>query len=81
VREYGEKWNRYLDVPPMRWFKEPLTEGALKGAMLDLEQYDVMLDAYYEKRGWSHNGVPKKETMERLGLMEAAKQLHPKPLV
>ncbi|HJW30465.1 MAG TPA: aldehyde ferredoxin oxidoreductase C-terminal domain-containing protein, partial [Saprospiraceae bacterium] len=40
VREYGEKWGRYLDVPPMRWFKEPLTEGPLKGAKLDLEQYD-----------------------------------------
>jgi aldehyde:ferredoxin oxidoreductase len=78
VREYGEQWSRILDLPPMRWFKDPLTEGSLKGAMLDLEQYDVMLDAYYEKRGWNREGVPKKETLERLGLTEAAKQLHPK---
>jgi aldehyde:ferredoxin oxidoreductase len=80
VREYGEQWSRSLDLPPMRWFKDPLTEGSLKGATLDLEQYDIMLDAYYEKRGWNRDGVPKKETLERLGLTEAAKQLHPKPL-
>jgi len=80
VREYGEQWSRNLDLPPMRWFKESLKEGPLKGAMLDLERYAVMLDTYYEKRGWSHNGVPKKETLERLGLTEAAKQLYAKPL-
>jgi aldehyde:ferredoxin oxidoreductase len=80
IREFDEKWSRYLDIPPMRWFKESLTEGPLKGAVLDLEQYNVMLDAYYEKRGWNHNGIPEKETLEQLGLMEAAKQLYPKPL-
>ena len=33
-----------LDVPPMRWFKDHLTEGALKGAVLDFEKYNTMLD-------------------------------------
>ena len=77
VREYGDKWSRNLDVPPMRWFKEPLTEGALKGSVLDLEKYNGMLDAYYQKRGWNKNGVPTKETLERLGLADAAQQLYP----
>ena len=27
IREYGEKWSRDMDVPPMRWFNEPLAEG------------------------------------------------------
>ena len=38
VREYGTKWSRDLDVPPMRWFKEPLTEGPITGAVLGLRK-------------------------------------------
>ena len=59
----------------MRWFKEPLAEGALKGSMLDYEKYNDMLSTYYEKRGWDEQGIPKKSTLERLGLTEEAKQL------
>lgn len=77
VREYSEKWSRDLDVPPMRWFKQPLSEGTLKGAMLDLDKYNAMLDSYYQKRGWDKNGVPTKETLQKLGLGDAAKQLFP----
>jgi len=75
VREYGDKWSRDLDIPPMRWFKEPLTEGPLKGSVLDLQKYNDMLDIYYQKRGWNKNGIPTKETLEKLGLADAASQL------
>jgi aldehyde:ferredoxin oxidoreductase len=75
VREYWERWSRNLDVPPARWFKEPLTEGVLKGAVLDLEKYNGMLSAYYVKRGWDEQGVPRLSTLQRLGLTEEAKQL------
>jgi aldehyde:ferredoxin oxidoreductase len=34
-----------------------------------------MLDSYYQKRGWNKNGVPKRETLERLGLIDVASQL------
>ena len=76
VREYKGKWSRDLDVPPMRWLKEPLTEGALTGTSLNYEKYNDMLSVYYEKRGWDINGVPKQSTLEQLGLIEEAKQLH-----
>jgi aldehyde:ferredoxin oxidoreductase len=75
VREYGSMWSRDLDVPPMRWFNEPLTVGPLKGSVLNTEKYNAMLDIYYQKRGWSKNGVPTKETLEKLGLAEVASQL------
>ena len=75
VREYGDKWSREMDVPPMRWFKEPLTEGPLKGSVLDLEKYNAMLDIYYQKRGWNKNGVPTKETLGKLGLADSASYL------
>jgi aldehyde:ferredoxin oxidoreductase len=76
VREYAEKWSRELDVPPMRWFKEPLSEGALKGSVLDLEKYNAMLDTYYQKRGWNKNGVPTQQTLEKLGLADATETLY-----
>jgi aldehyde:ferredoxin oxidoreductase len=75
VREYGKKWRRNLDVPPMRWFKEPLAEGAMKGAVLDLEQYNALLNSYYMKKGWDDRGIPKKSTLERLNLAQVARQL------
>ena len=75
VREYAEKWSRDLDVPPMRWFKEPLAAGSMKGAKLDLEKYNEMLDYYYQKRGWNKNGVPTRATLEKLGLADVGQQL------
>ncbi len=75
IREYRANWSRSLDVPPMRWFNEPLTEGPLKGARLDLDGYNGMLNGYYIKRGWDEQGVPTRSEMERLGLAEEAKQL------
>ncbi len=75
VREYQEKWSRESDVPPLRWFNEPLTQGASRGTVLDIEKYNGMLSAYYDKRGWDIQGVPKKSTLERLGLVQEAKEL------
>jgi aldehyde:ferredoxin oxidoreductase len=75
VREYGGKWGRYMDYPPKRWFDEPLTEGALKGKHLNREEYDGLLQAYYDKRGWDPRGIPTKATMKQLNLEEEAAEL------
>ncbi|MBX5328120.1 MAG: aldehyde ferredoxin oxidoreductase family protein [Candidatus Bathyarchaeota archaeon] len=75
VREYGKNWSKEMDFPPARWFEEPLTKGALKGAKLDRAKYDVMLQRYYKKRGWDERGIPTKTTLNKLGLKDVAKQL------
>jgi len=75
VREFGKNWSREMDVPPARWFEEPLTKGALKGAKLNRAKYDVMLSNYYRKRGWDERGIPTKTTLKNLGLENVAKQL------
>ena len=75
VREYGGKWGRHMDYPPKRWFDEPLTEGALKGRHLNREEYDGLLRAYYDKRGWDARGIPTKATMKQLNLEEEAAEL------
>jgi aldehyde:ferredoxin oxidoreductase len=75
VREYGENWSRKMDVPPPRWFEEPLTKGLLKGAKLDKTKYEVMLQRYYRRRGWDERGIPTKATFKNLGLEDVSKQL------
>jgi aldehyde:ferredoxin oxidoreductase len=75
VREYGDEWDRFMDYPPEKWFKYPLTEGELAGKKLDNEKYDKLLTYYYDKRGWDNRGIPTIETMKELGLSEEAKML------
>jgi aldehyde:ferredoxin oxidoreductase len=74
VRE-KEDWTREMDIPPARWFLEPFSQGELKGASLDKPQYEQMLSWYYKLRGWDENGVPKMETLEKLGLEDVAEEL------
>ena len=66
VPSFGRKW----DYPPERWFEEPQSEGKVKGMKVDREKYEQMLSWYYELRGWDQNGIPLKETLDRLGLKE-----------
>jgi aldehyde:ferredoxin oxidoreductase len=75
VREYGKNWSKEMDVPPARWFDDPLTKGPLKGAKLDRTKYGVMLQRYYHERGWDERGIPTKTTLKNLELDDVAKQL------
>jgi aldehyde:ferredoxin oxidoreductase len=75
AREFGKNWNREIDVPPARWFEEPLTKGPMKGAKLDRAKYDAMLSKYYRKRGWDERGIPTKTTLRKLGLEDVAEKL------
>ncbi len=53
------------DMLPKRLMKDAAKTGPAKGLTSGL---DKMLPEYYELRGWSADGVPSKETMERLAL-------------
>ena len=53
------------DTLPPRLLKEPAPSGPSKGAVVKL---GVMMPQYYEVRGWTTEGVPKAETLARLGL-------------
>jgi aldehyde:ferredoxin oxidoreductase len=75
VRELNGKWNRKMDYPPTRWFKEPLKEGPIAGKHLDEHKYDGLLQSYYEKRGWDDRGIPTKKTFIELGLTKEAEEL------
>ncbi len=62
--------SRKDDYPPERYFIEPTPAGLPKnrGKKLDREKYDQMLDENYEMHGWDKNGVPRPETLKKLGL-------------
>jgi aldehyde:ferredoxin oxidoreductase len=68
-----EGMRRRDDSLPRRFREEPLTEGASSGTVFDQEP---MLDEYYTERGWDlKTGVPRRETLEGLGLSKAASEL------
>jgi aldehyde:ferredoxin oxidoreductase len=56
------------DSLPKRIFETAVPDGLHKGERLDRGKFNVMLDEYYALRGWDENGVPTKETFEKLGL-------------
>jgi len=53
------------DTLPARLLKDAAKTGPAKGSV---NRLDEMLPQYYSLRGWSAEGVPNSETMERLGL-------------
>jgi len=75
VREYASSWSIEMDIPPARWFEEPLSRGPIKGAKLDRDKYLEMLRTYYSLRGWDERGIPRVSTLEELGLKEVAAEL------
>jgi len=65
-----EGFTRKDDTLPERYFKEPTPIGLpiAKDKKIDRERFEKMLDEYYELHNWDINGVPKKETLVKLGL-------------
>jgi len=65
-----EGFSRKDDALPERYFKEPTPVGLpiAKGKKIDRDKFEKMLSEYYALHGWDENGLPKKETLEKLGL-------------
>jgi aldehyde:ferredoxin oxidoreductase len=53
-----------------RYFDEPTPIGLpiVRGKTLDRGKVNGMLDEYYELHNWGQDGVPRPETLKRLGL-------------
>jgi aldehyde:ferredoxin oxidoreductase len=62
-----EGFSKEDDTLPWRCLNEPMPDGPAKGNTVPLEQ---MLEEYYKERGWNKNGIPKTETIRRLGLAD-----------
>lgn len=70
-----EGFARAADSMPTR-FTEPLDAGGpADGNRISEAQFDGMLDEYYEKRGWTNEGIPTTDTLSRLAIDDFADAL------
>jgi aldehyde:ferredoxin oxidoreductase len=64
-----EGLGRKDDTLPYKVMHLPIPdEGPSKGAVFTQEELDLLLDDYYEARGWTKQGVPTKEKLKELGM-------------
>jgi aldehyde:ferredoxin oxidoreductase len=57
---------RDMDIPSSRYGSTPV-DGPNMGVSI-MPYWDEMLQNYYEKMGWSPDGVPMRETLDKLGI-------------
>ncbi|MFW9808827.1 MAG: aldehyde ferredoxin oxidoreductase family protein [Candidatus Thorarchaeota archaeon] len=55
-------------VPPKFWKAETLGPSKGMKAFINHDDFEKSLDLYYELRGWSKEGIPTKDTIEKLRL-------------
>ena len=72
VEEYESRQERYdkqlkelMDIDPAG---KPTEEKIALHRKYREERYEQLLDAVYERRGWTKNGVPKVEHLKKLGM-------------
>jgi aldehyde:ferredoxin oxidoreductase len=69
------KWNPKIhDSNPPRFY-EPLPSGPYKGKTIDKTEVEREIMRYYESVGWDEKGIPKSETLRKLGLSDVDKAL------
>jgi aldehyde:ferredoxin oxidoreductase len=66
-----EGLGRKDDTLPWKVMNMPIPdEGPVKGAFVSQEELDLLLDDYYESRGWTLEGVPTAEKLREIGMDE-----------
>lgn len=59
----------FMEVPAkLLSFEKLVSDGPLKGEVVDKEKFDKMLHEYYALRGLDEDGIPTEETFKRFGL-------------
>ena len=66
-----EGLGRKDDTLPYKVMHLPIPdEGPSKGAMVTQQELDLLLDDYYESRGWTKEGIPTVDKLNELGLQQ-----------
>jgi aldehyde:ferredoxin oxidoreductase len=64
-----EGLSRKDDTLPWKVMNEPIPDdGPVKGAVVTQDELDLMLDDYYQARGWTLEGVPTTSKLRELGM-------------
>lgn len=68
-----EGLTRKDDHLPWKVMNVPIPdEGPAKGSFVSQEELDLLLDDYYEVRGWTNDGIPTLEKLNELGMEDLA---------
>lgn len=67
-----EGLTRKDDSLPPRVMLDPVPDGVAKGQVTTQADLDILLDGYYDARGWDKAGVPTLAKLEELGLGDYA---------
>ena len=66
-----EGLSRKDDTLPWKVMNQPITDqGPVKGAVVTQDELDLLLDDYYQARGWNVEGIPTKAKLLELGMQE-----------
>lgn len=64
-----EGLSRKDDTLPWKVMNKPIPDdGPAKGAMVTQDELDLLLDDYYQSRGWTADGIPTKSQLDKLGM-------------
>jgi len=64
--------SRETDTLSHRVMHDPIPDGPAEGMHCPPEELEAMLDAYYDYRGWTDDGVPTRDRLEALDMGEFA---------
>lgn len=70
-----EGWKKQDDWMPDRVLQDPIPEGPSKGAVVKPEELRMMIDDYYQARGWTTEGLIPKSKLIALGLEDIADEI------
>jgi aldehyde:ferredoxin oxidoreductase len=63
-----EGFSKKDDTLPERLFTLAIDDGPSKGAVVNKADFDKELEEYYKLWGWTSEGIPTKDTLDKLGL-------------
>ena len=76
-----EGLSRKDDSLPWKIMHVPIPdEGPSKGSHVTQDELDLLLDDYYEVRGWDNEGIPTPEKLKELGMEDLAYIIKDKPV-
>jgi aldehyde:ferredoxin oxidoreductase len=67
-----EGWTRADDTLPPRILEDPVPAGPSKGSVVTREELKLLIDDYYQARGWTEDGLIPRSKLIELGLEDIA---------
>ena len=72
-----EGWSRDDDTLPPRVFDEVLPTGVVEGVGLSRQDLDMMVQSYYQARGWREDGTIPAAKLKEMGLEDVVREAVP----